>query len=121
MNPVHKDRWAAYKWRTAQPLLQYLPTKLAQFLGNNMSRQLGIDSQALNPSLEPEGWTVSAMNKILRDHVIRGQDGNHLRVFGGIQWENELFQGTPRARCYSFGKELQYRKTNPQVIYILDN
>ena len=37
----------------------------------------------------------------IRCRMVRGPYG-HLRTFGGIQWEFDLFNGRPKARCYPF-------------------
>ncbi len=61
-------------------------------------------------------WTAAESNAITTGNLVGGPYG-HLRTFGCIQWENELFGGRPKARCYPFNiQDHRFRhKKNPQV------
>jgi hypothetical protein len=62
-----------------------------------------------------DGWTVGELNAILDNNLVPGTRG-HLRTFGCIQWESELFNGRPKARCYPFDLPgHRFRGKNPQV------
>ncbi len=53
--------------------------------------------------------------RILINNVVRGQHG-HLRTFGGIKLECDLFNGRPKAQCYPFNIDgHRFRDKNPQV------
>lgn len=88
--------WIAYPYRTVHPILRWLPTKLAEWIGDNYGNALGIPART-----HPDGWQVGELNNILENNLVPGTNG-HLRTFGAIQWESELFNGRPKARCYPF-------------------
>ena len=84
--------WLEYKYRKAHPILRWLPSKLAEYIGDNYGDELGIPRKA-----DPNGWNVQELNYILL-HCLVGL----LRMFGMLEWECELFEGRPRARCFPF-------------------
>ena len=44
-------------------------------------------------------WTVEELNQILfKNLVSSGPSGGHLRTFGAIQWEWELYRGRPKGQ-----------------------
>ena len=45
-------------------MLQYLPTKLAEWIGENMQDELGFPDKK-----DPRKWSVSELNDILSTHV----------------------------------------------------
>ncbi len=98
---VHNDRqdpgeeYLTYAYRCAHPVLRWLPTKLAEWIGSNLCEEFN------NTPKQGAMWTVTELNAILIHNVVGGPHG-HLRTFGCIQWECELFQGRPKARCYPF-------------------
>jgi hypothetical protein len=104
-----RGEWTTYKYRTAHPILRWLPTKLAEWIGDNYGPDLGIA-----PRGNVDGWTVGELNTILENNLVPGAKG-HLRTFGCIEWESAVFNGRPKARCYPFdlpkhrfrGKKLQ--------------
>ena len=99
----------SYEFRTAHPVLRWLPTKLAEWIGANLSEEL------LIPDKNEDKWTAAELNNILLNNVVRGPHG-HLRTFGGIKWECDLFNGRPKARCYPFNIDgHRFRDKNPQV------
>jgi hypothetical protein len=81
-----------YECRTADPVLCWLPTKLAKWIGAYLSVEL------LIPDKIEYKWTAAELNNILLKNVVRGPHG-HLRTFGGIKWEWDLFNERPKARC----------------------
>lgn len=104
--------WISYQYRTAHPILRWLPTKLAEWIGDNYGPELGIA-----PKKNADGWTVGELNTILENNLVPGSKG-HLRTFGCIEWESELFNGRPKARCYPFDlPKHRFRGQNPQVQY----
>jgi hypothetical protein len=98
---IHDDvldpapEWISYEYRTTHPVLRWLPTKLAEWIGANLSEEL------LIPDKIEDKWTAAELNSILLNNVVQGPYG-HLHTFGGIQWECDLFNGRPKARCYPF-------------------
>ena len=82
-------------YRCAHPVLRWLPTKLAEWIVSNLCKEMYIHPK------QGAMWTVAELNAILIHNVVGGSH-SHLRTFGCIQWECELFQGRPKARCYPF-------------------
>ena len=102
--------WVTYPYREAHPILRWLPSKLAEWIGDNYGAALGIP-----PKHHADGWTVGELNAILDNNLVPGTHC-HLRTFGCIQWESELFNGRPKARCYPFDLPgHRFRGKNPQV------
>ena len=95
------------------PALQWLPTKLAEWIANNMQDELGFPDKA-----DPwRGWTPAELNSILQNHVVRDQNGCALTTFGCVEWESELYRGVMHARCYQWNMPKdRFHKMNPQVI-----
>ena len=53
-------------WSTGHhPVLQFLPTKLAEWIGENMQDDLGFPDKK-----DPRKWSVFELNDILRTHVV---------------------------------------------------
>jgi hypothetical protein len=101
----------SYEFRSAHPVLRWLPTKLAEWIGANHSEELLLPDKNLNE----DKWTTSELNNILLNKVVRGPYG-HLLTFAGIKWECYLFDGRPKARCYPFNiAGHRFRDKNPQV------
>jgi hypothetical protein len=64
--------WLEYIYRTAHPVLRWLPTKLAEWIGENLQDVLGFPDKA-NQRAEPgTGWTPAELNHILHAHVLDG-------------------------------------------------
>ncbi len=102
--------WMSYEYRTTHPVLRWLPTKPAEWIGANFSEEL------LIPDKIEDKWTAAELNSILLNNVVRGPFG-HLCTFGGIQWECDLFNGRPKARCYPFNiVGHRFWDKNPQVV-----
>ncbi len=101
--------WMSYEFRTAHQVLQWLPTKLAEWIGANLSDELCI------PDKIEDKWTAAELNTIIINNVVCGSHG-HLRTFGGIKWECDMFNGRPKAWCYPFNIDGHcFRDKNPQV------
>jgi len=104
--------YVAYAYSTAHPVLRWLPTKLAEWVGSNLSVELGI------PPKRGSLWTASELNAIITGNIV-GRPHGHLHTFGCIQWECELLNGRPKARCYPFdSRGHRFRNKNPKVISI---
>jgi hypothetical protein len=80
-------RNAMTSYRTAHPVLRWLPTKLAEWIGENLQDDLGFPDKADGSGT---GWT----KYLLHDHVVDGA----LTTFGCMEWESDLFRGIMRAR-----------------------
>jgi hypothetical protein len=104
-----EPEWITYEFRKAHPLLRWLPTKLAEWIGANLSDAL------LIPDKKEDKWTAAELNDIILHNIERGPRG-HLCSFSGIKWECNLFNGRPTARCYPFNIDgHRFRDQNPQV------
>jgi hypothetical protein len=106
--------WLEYAYCKHHPVLQWLPTKLAEWIGENLQDDLGFPDKA-----DPRrGWTPAELNNILDRHVVRDRNGCSLLTFGCLEWESEIYRGVMRARCYPFKmRKHSYRGMNPQVNY----
>jgi hypothetical protein len=107
-----QPEWLEYIYRTAHPALRWLPTKLAEWIGENMQEELGFPDKADKRAEPGTGWTPAELNRILHDHVVAGE----LTTFGCVEWESQLFRGTMRARCYPFNMpKRRFHGFNPKV------
>ena len=108
-----RPEWVTYPYRTAHPITRWLPSKLAEWIAENHGQDLSI------PVKSGDRWTVEELNNILVNNLVpSGPNGGHLRTFGAIQWECELYRGRPKARCYPFNLDgHRFRGKNPQVHY----
>ena len=86
-----------YAYSKHHQCLQWLPTKLAEYIGENLHDELGFPDK-----LDTAKWSVAELNSILHTHVVCGRDGCALHKFGCLEWESELYWGIVRARCYPF-------------------
>ena len=104
--------WLEYVYRTSHPVLRWLPTKLAEWIGENLQEALGFPDKA-----DPRrGWTPEELNNILDRHVVRDRNGCLLLTFGCLEWESEIYRGVMRARCYPFKMpKRRFHGVNPQV------
>ena len=106
--------WLEYVYRTAHPVLRWLPTKLAEYIGENLQDVLGFPDKADKRAQHGSGWTPAELNSILQNHVVNGA----LTSFGCVEWESELFRGTMRARCYPFDMpKRRFHSLNPKVCH----
>ena len=107
--------WLTYPYSTAHPILRWLPSKLAVWVEENLGQELVI------PAKHGDKWTVEELNQILFENLVSlGPRRGHLRTFGAIQWECELYRGRPKARCYPFNLDgHRFRAKNPKVIRCL--
>jgi hypothetical protein len=105
-------KWLEYIYRTAHPALRWLPTKLAEWIGENLQDELGFPDKADWRAEPGTGWTPAELNHILNAHVVDGA----LTTFGCVEWESELFRGVMRARCYPFNlPKKRFHSFNPKV------
>ncbi len=80
----------SYEFCTAHLVLCWLPTKLAEWIGTNLSDELR------SPDKNVDKWTAAELYSILINNVVCGSHG-HLHTFGGIKWECALFNRRPKA------------------------
>ena len=67
------------------------------------------------PVKSEDKWKAAELNLILINNVVRGSHG-HLRTFGGIKWDCNLFNGRLKARCYPFDIDgHRFLDKNPKV------
>jgi hypothetical protein len=104
-----------YPFRKFHPIIRWLPTKLAAWIGENYGQELQI------PPKRDVEWTAGELNAILENNLVPSHGGKgQLRTFGCIQWECELYSGRPKARCYPFNlKGHRFRGRNRQVLYVI--
>jgi hypothetical protein len=113
--PHTPPKWLEYVYRTAHPVLRWLPTKLAEWIGENLQDELGFPDKADQRAEPGSGWTPAELNHILQSHVVDGT----LATFGCVEWESELCRGVMRARCYPFDMpKHRFHGMNPKVQYI---
>ena len=94
--------------------------KACRVAAENLAEELAI------PVKLGDKWTVEELNTVLKNNLVGSGSGGHLRTFGAIQWECELYRGRPKARCYPFNLDgHRFRGKNPQVkswlCYLLNN
>ena len=115
--PFSHPKWLDYVYRTANPVLRWLPTKLAEWIGENLQDELGFPDKADQRAEPGTGWTQTPaeLNHILHAHVVDGA----LTTFGCVEWESDLCRGVMRARCYPFDMpKHRFHGMNPKVLYI---
>jgi hypothetical protein len=107
--------WLEYPYRKSHPILRWLPSKLAAWIGENFGQELRI------PPKRDLEWSVGELNAILENNLVPNHGGKgQLRTFGCIQWECELYSGRPKARCYPFNlKNHRFRGKNRQVLHMI--
>ena len=72
-------------------MLQYLPAKLrqlAEWIGENMQDELGFPDKK-----DPNKWSASELNDILKTYLVCDRNGCSLQTFGCLEWESELYWG----------------------------
>jgi hypothetical protein len=82
-------QWLENVYRTAHPALRWLPTKLAEWIGENLQDELGFPDKAYkraSPATGPTGWTPKELNHILQAHVVDGA----LTTLWCVEWESQL-------------------------------
>ena len=61
-------------------------------------------------------FVVGELNQILANNLVPNGDDGHLRTFTTLQWECELYNGRPKARCHPFESDgHRFRGKNPPV------
>ena len=107
--------WLESAYRKLHPVLQYLPTKLAEWIGENLQDELGFPDKQ-----DPAKWSISELNDILHRHVVPDINGCALHTFGCLELESEQCRGLMRARCYPFDTPKRlFHNMNPNVHYKL--
>ena len=61
--------WVTYPYRVAHPILRWLPSKLAEWIGDNYGARLGFPLRR-----HADGWTVAELNAI-REDICSGMVG----------------------------------------------
>jgi hypothetical protein len=86
VEPLDK-MWLEYAYRKTlcHPELQVLPTKLAEWIGENMQDELGFPQP---DKRDPNKYSVYELNNILRNHLVRGRNSCSLRTFRCAEWES---------------------------------
>jgi hypothetical protein len=76
--------WLEY---VTHPVLRWLPTKLAEWIGENLQDALGVPDEGDKRAQPGSGWTPAELHRILQDHVVNGA----LTTFGCVEWESDLY------------------------------
>ena len=85
--------WLEYPFRKSHPIIRWLPSKLAAWIGEKFGQELQI------PSKWDVEWTAGELNAILENNLVPSNGGKgQCRTFGCSQWECELYSGRPKAR-----------------------
>ncbi len=66
--------WLEYVYRTGHPVLRWLPTKLAEWIRENLQEALGfqVPDKADRRASPGTGWMPDELNHILQNHVVDG-------------------------------------------------
>ena len=56
--------YVTYPYRTAHPVLRWLPTKLAEWIGSNLAEELKI------PEKQGDLWTAAELNAIITGNLV---------------------------------------------------
>lgn len=117
------ERWMSYEPRISEPLLQFLPTILARWIVENLFDDLNLEvpprpraSDTVYTDHAGRKWTTMSLNVVLQRVIEQAADGTHLAVFGAIEHESELFEGTPRIRSRSSFRG-QPRHVSEQILF----
>ncbi len=113
---VHRPARLEYPFRRVHPILRWLQSKLATWIGENFGQELCIPRKI---GLE---WTVGELNANLENNLVFTHNGRgQLRTFCCIQWECELYSGRPKVRCYPLNLSgHSFRGKYSQVFHIHD-
>ena len=77
--------WIEYPFCKSHPIIRWLPSKLAAWIGENFGQELQI------PPKRDVEWTAGELNAILENNLVPSHGGKgQLRTFGCIEWECEL-------------------------------
>ncbi len=113
--PHSPPKWLEYVFRTAHPVLRWLPTKLAEWIGENLQDELAFPDKADQRAEPGSGWTPAELNRILQSHVVDGA----LTTFWVCGIGSELCRGIMRARWYPFDMPIHhFHGMNHKVLYI---
>jgi hypothetical protein len=83
------SRWLEYPFHKSHHIIRGQPSKLAAWIGENLGQELQIPPKW---DVEWSQWTVGELNAILENNLVPSHRGKkHLRTFGCIQWECELY------------------------------
>ena len=69
--------WVTYQYRKAHPILRWLPSKLAEWLAENMQAELAI------PAKQGDRFTVAELNHILATVLVPYRDGGVKKYMSG--------------------------------------
>jgi hypothetical protein len=69
--------WIKCKYRTSHPIIRWLPSKLAAWIGDNYGQELGI------PTMRGQKLTAGELNAIFLHNLVPSNRGaSQLRTFG---------------------------------------
>ena len=63
--------WIRFAYRTSHPVLRFLPTKLAEFIGENYASELEIP-----PKTDWSKWNPAELNAILKHNLVTCRHGH---------------------------------------------
>ena len=76
--------WLEYVYRTSHPVLRWLPTKLAEWIGENLQDALGFPDKGDVRAGPGCGWTAAELNHILQ----AARCGWYLDNVRTVSWRN---------------------------------
>ena len=76
---LNQPAYAEYCYRKSHPALQWLPTKLAEWVAANLREELGFADKA------GDAWTVDELNQIIRNHLVSDRNGGNIHTFGCVE------------------------------------
>ena len=97
VHDVVEDVRIQYEYRTS--VTQYLPHKLAEFIGTYFEEGLSIERE------NSQRWSVKELNNILHDNIIPDRSGTHLHTCEKLEWEHEDYDGRAMASAAPFTKK----------------
>ena len=69
-----RPEWVTCPYRNAHPILRWLPSKLAEWLSENLAEELAI------PAKRGDKWTVEELNTVLENNLVAsGSTGGQIR------------------------------------------
>ncbi len=101
-------------------VLRCLPTKLAEWIGENLQDVLGFPDKADQRAKPGSGWTPAELNHIFTAHVL----DSVVTTFGCVEWESQLFRGViitvMRKKYYPFNTKEALPFLQPTVLLYFD-
>jgi hypothetical protein len=86
-NPARQHPPVQYIYRSSHPLLQFLPQKLAEWIGNNYAEELNVLPRP-DPS---KPCSTATLNQILQSCIVSDSRGINIHTFQTVDFESDLY------------------------------